>query len=102
MNKQQERLKMVGDEIRHARRDIKTIDEFETQKNIEEKQSFPNSGVSPEIAAAALWLSANFDAIRGNVLLELMARYHISVLDAVDASRRAHRIRYAGQTVPAS
>lgn len=93
---------MVGDEIRHARRDIKPIAGFETQKNIEEKQSFLNSSVSPEIAAAALWLSTNFDAIRGNVLLELMARYRISVLDAVEASKRAHALRYAGQAVAAS
>lgn len=93
---------MVGDEIRHARRNLKSLPENETPKNIEEKQSFPISGVSPEIASAALWLSTNFDAIQGNPLLELMARFHISVLDAVEASKRAHALRYAGQTVPAS
>lgn len=51
---------------------------------------------------AALWLSANYDAVAGNRLLELMARFHISVLDAVEASKRAHALRYAGQAVPAS
>lgn len=93
---------MVGDEIRHARREFKNLAGIETPKNIEEKQSFLNSSVSPEIAVAAVWLSANADTIKGNVLLELMSRYRLNVLDAVAASRLAHSLRYAGQAVPAS
>lgn len=54
------------------------------------------------VAEAALWLSTNADTIKGNVLLELMSRFHINVLDAVEASKRAHALRYAGRAVHAS
>jgi hypothetical protein len=48
----------------------------------------------PTITAAALWLCANGDAVKGNPLLELMARFSISVSDAVQASKMAHALKY--------
>jgi len=45
---------------------------------------------------AALWLAAHADSLRGNPLLELMARFKLSVHDAIAASKRAHALRYGG------
>lgn len=60
------------------------------------------SNSSSRLNEAALWLSANYDAVAGNRLLELMARFELSVHEAVAASKRAHALRYAGQAAPAS
>lgn len=55
-----------------------------------------SNGVPNKIAVdeAALWLAANYDAVAGNPLLELMARFSISILEAVAASKQAHALRY--------
>jgi hypothetical protein len=52
-----------------------------------------------KLTDAALWLYSNSDTIKGNPLLELMARFSISGLDAVAASRRAHALRFPGGVV---
>ncbi|OHV26224.1 hypothetical protein EOS93_10155 [Rhizobium sp. RMa-01] len=68
-----------------------------------ENQSLTGEFPTEKVSEAALWLSRNADTIKGNPLLELMSRFHLSVLDAAEASRRAHRLRYAaGQTVASS
>ncbi|QIO53383.1 hypothetical protein HA461_20380 [Rhizobium leguminosarum bv. trifolii] len=55
----------------------------------------PTKAVTAEkLSAAALWLAANYDTVQGNPLLELMARFSLSVLDAVAASKRAHSLKY--------
>ncbi len=54
----------------------------------------PTENVPDKVAEAALWLCSNYDAVRGNRLLELMERFSISVLDAVAASKLAHSLRY--------
>lgn len=87
---------MVGDEIRHARRNLKSLRENETLNNIEQKQCAVNSCVSPKIDEASVWLAANYDAIEGNRLLTLMSKFELSVLDAVHASKRAHALHFAG------
>ncbi|MGO7364616.1 hypothetical protein [Rhizobium leguminosarum] len=46
------------------------------------------------IGEAALWLYDNRDIVKGNPLLELMARFSINVLDAVEASKRAHALQF--------
>ncbi|MGO4353896.1 hypothetical protein AB4Z25_18470 [Rhizobium sp. RAF36] len=85
---------MVGDEIRHARRDTNDLRGNETSENIEQKQCSTKFDVSPEIAGAALWFSRNSDEVRGNPLLELMARFELSIRDAVTASKLAHALRF--------
>ncbi|TCA32002.1 hypothetical protein E0H66_23070 [Rhizobium leguminosarum bv. viciae] len=47
-----------------------------------------------KVSAAALWLASNYDTVQGNPLLELMARFSLSVLDAVAASKHAHSLKY--------
>lgn len=83
---------MVGDEIRHARHEIKKLPGNETPENIEQKQT----SQSRCLTQTALWLAANVETLRGNPLLELMARFKLSIHDAVDASKRAHALRFAG------
>jgi len=82
----------VGDEIPHAICDLNSLAGSETPEKIEQKQCLPNLGVSSEIAEAASWLSKNGEHIRGNPLL--LARFQLSILDAVVASKTAHALRY--------
>ncbi|MGR9311380.1 hypothetical protein ACU8MX_18360 [Rhizobium leguminosarum] len=72
------------------------------QANAALKEGILGHSLGSSVAEAALWLSLNADTIKGNPLLEVMARFHISVLDAVEASNHAHALRYAGRAVPAS
>ncbi|ANK84449.1 MULTISPECIES: hypothetical protein [unclassified Rhizobium] len=67
-----------------------------------ENQSLTGEFPTEKVSEAALWLCSNADTIKGNPLLELMARFHFSVLDAVEASKRAHALRFAGKAAPAS
>ncbi len=58
-------------------------------------EEIPTENQDAKVAEAALWMSLNADSIRGNHLLEIMARFGLSVLDATEASKRGHALRYA-------
>lgn len=64
---------------------------MENQRVTEE---IPTESRPDKVAEAALWMSLNADSIRGNHLLEIMARFGLSVLDATEASKRGHALRY--------
>jgi hypothetical protein len=64
---------------------------MENQRVTEE---IPTENQSCKVNEAALWMSQNADSIRGNHLLEIMARFGLSVLDATEASKRGHALRY--------
>ncbi len=66
---------------------------MENQRVAEE---IPTGNQPEKIAEAALWMSLHADTIKGNHLLEIMARFGLSVLDATTASKRGHALRYGG------
>ena len=57
----------------------------------------PTEKLPDRVQEAALWFCSNSDKITGNPLLELMARFSLSIRDAVDASKRAHALLYNGE-----
>jgi len=86
---------MVGDEKPPLSCVSGVSDDIETLEKIEPFQSSEKSRVS-SVERAAQWLSRNREGVRGPLLPFLRRTFDLDLIEAIDASKRAHEIEYGG------
>ncbi|WP_139317507.1 hypothetical protein [Rhizobium oryziradicis] len=54
------------------------------------------SGAPTAVQVAAMWISTHEDDIRGPRIPFIRSKFGLNILEAVEASRLAHKLRFAG------
>lgn len=54
------------------------------------------SSASTAVHVAAMWISTHEDDIRGPRIPFIRSKFGLDILEAVEASRLAHKLRFAG------